>query len=132
MNFLYPLLCPSFIITIIFIFFGERPRSRRYGRTAALRLIVQPCDEDNYFSFLFFRVTEQRWNKIHRVKPKYWGEKLIPVPLSLPQIPHGLARDRTQACVMGGRRLTAWAMPRSLFSSFLSSSSSSIFFLCFI
>ena len=31
-------------------FFGggcEGPRSRRYGRTAALRLIVQPCDEDD-------------------------------------------------------------------------------------
>jgi hypothetical protein len=24
----------------------EGPRSRRYGHTAALRLIVQPCDED--------------------------------------------------------------------------------------
>jgi hypothetical protein len=34
-------------------FSGEAPRSRRYGRTAALRLIVQPCDEgdndDDYF-----------------------------------------------------------------------------------
>ena len=27
-------------------FCGEGPRSRSYGRTAALRLIVQPCDED--------------------------------------------------------------------------------------
>jgi hypothetical protein len=26
-------------------FFFERPRSRSYGRTAALRLIVQPCYE---------------------------------------------------------------------------------------
>jgi hypothetical protein len=26
--------------------FFEWPRSRSYGRTAALRLIVQPCDED--------------------------------------------------------------------------------------
>ena len=25
----------------------EGPRSRRYGRTTALRLIVQPCDEDD-------------------------------------------------------------------------------------
>jgi hypothetical protein len=36
-----------------FFFSGEGPRSRRYGRTAALRLIVQPCDEgdddDDYF-----------------------------------------------------------------------------------
>jgi hypothetical protein len=30
-----------------FFFFGdEGTRSRCYGRTAALRLIVQPCDED--------------------------------------------------------------------------------------
>jgi hypothetical protein len=27
-------------------FSGEEPRSRRYGRTAAMRLLVQPCDED--------------------------------------------------------------------------------------
>jgi hypothetical protein len=26
---------------------GEGPRSRWYGRTAALRLIVQSCDEDD-------------------------------------------------------------------------------------
>jgi hypothetical protein len=29
-----------------FLFCGEGPRSRCYGRTAALRLIVQPYDED--------------------------------------------------------------------------------------
>jgi hypothetical protein len=29
-----------------FFLSGEGPRSRRYGRTAALRLIVQPYDED--------------------------------------------------------------------------------------
>jgi hypothetical protein len=26
---------------------GEGPRSKCYGRTAALRLIMQPCDEDH-------------------------------------------------------------------------------------
>jgi hypothetical protein len=31
-------------------FFGEGPR---YGRTAALRLIVQSCDEDDCFFFCF-------------------------------------------------------------------------------
>jgi hypothetical protein len=37
------------------IFRGEGPRSRRYGRTAALRLLVQPCDEDDdYYYFLSF------------------------------------------------------------------------------
>jgi hypothetical protein len=29
--------------------FREGPRSRCYGRTAAMRLIVQPCDEDEYY-----------------------------------------------------------------------------------
>jgi hypothetical protein len=31
----------------IFLLSGEGPRSRRYGRTAAMRLLVQPCDEDD-------------------------------------------------------------------------------------
>jgi hypothetical protein len=37
-------------------FSGEGPRSRRYGRTAALRLLVQPCDDDDdeYDDFLSF------------------------------------------------------------------------------
>jgi hypothetical protein len=34
------------IYIYIFFFSGEGPRSRPYGRTAALWLIVQPCDED--------------------------------------------------------------------------------------
>ena len=33
------------------LFCSEGPRSRYYGRTAALRLIVQPCDD--YFFFVF-------------------------------------------------------------------------------
>jgi hypothetical protein len=38
-----------------FCFSGEGPRSRRYGRTAALRLLVQPCDEvDDADYFLSF------------------------------------------------------------------------------
>jgi hypothetical protein len=36
-------------------FSGEGSRSRRYGRTAALRLLVQSCDEDDdYYYFLAF------------------------------------------------------------------------------
>ena len=30
----------------VLFFCGEGPRSICYGRTAALRLLVQPCDED--------------------------------------------------------------------------------------
>jgi hypothetical protein len=62
----------------------------------------------------FFRVTERRWNNIDREKPKYWGEKPVPVPLYPPQIPRGLTRDRNRASAVSGRWLTAWAMARSL------------------
>jgi hypothetical protein len=31
-----------------FLFCGDGPRSSCYGRTAALRLIVQPCDEEKH------------------------------------------------------------------------------------
>jgi hypothetical protein len=39
---------PGFLYVPVPFFFlnAEWPRSRRYGRTAALRLIVQPCDEE--------------------------------------------------------------------------------------
>jgi hypothetical protein len=32
---------------------GQEPRSRRYGRTVALRLLVQPYDEEDDLFFLF-------------------------------------------------------------------------------
>jgi hypothetical protein len=47
-------------LTFLYNYFflsGEGPRSRRYGRTAAMRLIVQPYDEDegdDDYYFLFF------------------------------------------------------------------------------
>jgi hypothetical protein len=50
---LYFNMCLHFVVfryrkelTSTFFLSGEGPRSRRYGRTAALRLIVQPYDED--------------------------------------------------------------------------------------
>jgi hypothetical protein len=59
---------------------GVGPRSRSYGRTAALRLIVQSCDEDEEKDdqfFSFFQVMEHRWIEIDREKPKYWGKNLF-------------------------------------------------------
>jgi hypothetical protein len=57
----------------IYIFFlrGEGPRSRYYGRTTALRLFVQPCDEDEDKQFLyqFLQLMEHQWNEIDRGKP---------------------------------------------------------------
>jgi hypothetical protein len=38
----------------VFFYSGEGPRSRSYGRTAAMRLIVQPYDEDEDDYFLSF------------------------------------------------------------------------------
>jgi hypothetical protein len=64
---------------LLLFFFGERPRSRSYGRTAALRPIVQPCDEDEEKDdqfFSFFEVMEHRWNEIDMGKPKYSGKNL--------------------------------------------------------
>jgi hypothetical protein len=62
--------------------------------------------------FTFFRVLEHRWNEIDKGKPKYSGKKPVPVTLCLPQIAHGLIRNRTRASAVGRRRLTAWAMVR--------------------
>ena len=61
-------------------FFYEGPRSRCYGHTAALRVIVQPC----------FRVMEHRWNEIGRGKPKYSEKNLSQCHLVHQQILHGL------------------------------------------
>jgi hypothetical protein len=78
-------------------FCGEGPRSRCYGRTAALRLIVQTCDEDEKVIsfFLIFpsnrAPVERNWQGTTEV---LGGRKPVPVPLCPPQIPHGLTRDR--------------------------------------
>ena len=50
---------------------------------------------------------EHWWNEIDREKTEVLGEKPVPVPLYPPQIPHELARDRTRASAVGGRRLIA-------------------------
>jgi hypothetical protein len=86
-------------------------RGFSYGRTVALRLIMQPCDEVDQF-FSLFCLMEHEWNEIDRGKPKYSGGKPVPVPLCPPPIPHGLTRDRTRASAVKGLRLTAWAMAR--------------------
>jgi hypothetical protein len=60
-------------------FFKEGPRSRSCGRTAALRLLVQPCDEDEEKDDLFssaLQVMEHRWNEIDKGKSKYSGKNL--------------------------------------------------------
>jgi hypothetical protein len=65
---------------------------------------VQPCDEDeekdDHFSSIL-QVMEHRWNEVDKGKPKYSGEKPVPVPLCPPQITHGLTRDRIRASAVG-------------------------------
>jgi hypothetical protein len=87
-------------------FWGEGPRSRCYGRTAALRLIVQAVMK----TIIFFLVlpcngapVEYNWQG----KTEVLGEEPVPVLLCQPQIPHELTRDRTRASAVRGRRLTA-------------------------
>ena len=61
-------------------FFLEGLRNRYYGRTAALRLIVQPVMKMKRkmisFFFSFFQVMEHRWNESDRGKPKHSGKTL--------------------------------------------------------
>jgi hypothetical protein len=86
----FPFLC---------FFSAKGPRSRRYGRTAALRLLVQPCDEDDddddyyYYFFVVFQVIEHRWKETERGKTEQRREKPVPVPLCPPQMRHGVSRD---------------------------------------
>jgi hypothetical protein len=44
---LYPFILFYLFFFSLFFIFLEGPRGRCYGRTAALRLIVQPCNEDD-------------------------------------------------------------------------------------
>jgi hypothetical protein len=78
---------------IYITFICEGPRGRCYGRNAALRLIVQPCDEDEekydqFFSFFPSNGAPVEWNCQGRTE--VLGGKPVPVPLCPPQIPHGL------------------------------------------
>jgi hypothetical protein len=98
--------------TIFLFLFVEGPRSRCYGRTAALKAYCATLWGTWSGFVCFYVLMEHRWNEIDRGKPKYSGEKPVPAPLCPPQIPHGTTRDRTRASAVRGRRLTAWATAR--------------------
>jgi hypothetical protein len=93
---------------VIWVFFcGAGVRSRSYGRTAALRLIVQPCDEDEEKDdqfFSFFQVMEHQWNEIDRGKPKYSGKNLSSATLSTTN--PTLNNPRSNPGLRGGRPAT--------------------------
>jgi hypothetical protein len=101
-------------------FCGEAPPSRRYGRTAALRLCAQPCDEDDdEVFFCFSNLMENRWNEVDR-------GKRVPVPLRPPWIPHGLTRDRTRPSAVGVWRLTVWTVARPVIAFLLKYSTTTL------
>jgi hypothetical protein len=65
------------------LFSGEGPRSSGYRRTAALRLLVQPYDEDYIIIIIIiiiiiaiFQIVDHRWNETDRGKPKCSRKKL--------------------------------------------------------
>jgi hypothetical protein len=39
---------------MIYVFCGEGPRTRRYERTATLRLLVQPHDDYYYYYYYYY------------------------------------------------------------------------------
>jgi hypothetical protein len=71
---------------------------------------------------------EQRWNDTDRGKTEGLGEKPVPVPLCPPQIPHGLTWLRNRASSVRSRRLTAWAISRTV----LPVTVSSVFWIMFL
>jgi hypothetical protein len=59
-----------FFLFVLVFFNGEGPCSRRYGRTAAMRLIVQPYDEDEDYFLSFFLGIEHRWKNTEELGGK--------------------------------------------------------------
>jgi hypothetical protein len=74
----------------------------------------QLCEEDDYFSIVSCNGAPVEWN--WQGKTEVLGEKPVPVSLCPPQIPHGLTRDQIRATAVRGRRLTAWAMARTIYT----------------
>jgi hypothetical protein len=93
-------------------FILEGPRSKSYGRTAAWRFIVQPCDEDEEKDDLFFFIfssngTPVEWN--WQGKTEVLGEKPCPSATLSTANPTRMDPGLNR---WGGRRLTTWAMAR--------------------
>ena len=57
--------------------------------------------------FLFFQLTEHRWNETDTGKPKYSGKNLSQCHFFHHKSHMDRPRDRTRASVVTGRRLTA-------------------------
>jgi hypothetical protein len=65
--------------------------------------------------FKFFQVMEHRWNAINRGKPKYSGKSLSQFHF-VHDKSHVYWPGIEPGPAVGGRRLTAWAMARPIFS----------------
>jgi hypothetical protein len=64
---------------------------------------------------------EHRWNEIDRGKPKNSGKNLSQCHFVHHKSHMDWPRDWTRASAVGGRRLTAWAMARPLFTPIMPS-----------
>jgi hypothetical protein len=113
-SYIVSLLLPTRAVCLFFC--GEGPRSRSYGRTAALKAYCATQWGRWWERWLVLFIFPSNgapveWN--WQGKTEVLGERPVPVPLCPPQMPHGLTWDRTRASAVGGRRLTARAMARA-------------------
>jgi hypothetical protein len=68
--------------------------------------------------FSFFQIMEHRWNVIYRGKPEYSGKNLYQCNFVHHKSHMDWSRDRTRASAVGGRQLTAWALPNLTLTHF--------------
>jgi hypothetical protein len=67
--YIYIYVCVCVCVCVCVFLHGEGPRSRCYGRTKALRLFVQPYDENEQFFYQVLQLMEHQCNEIDRGKP---------------------------------------------------------------
>jgi hypothetical protein len=93
----------------------EGPRSRCYGRTAVLTLIVQTQWWWWWLVFSFFRVMEHRWNETATGKPKYSGKTCPSATLSTrtdSRCKPGISGDRLAINRLSHGSADAWELRR--------------------
>jgi hypothetical protein len=101
------------LLDCIYLFI-EGPRSRCYGRTAALKAYCATLWWRWSFFFCFSILMEHRWNEIDRGKPKYSERNQSQCHFVHHKSHMDRPQDRTRDSAVRGRRLTARAMAQPL------------------